>query len=60
MGEYAQMLRGERWMKMNKSNGIDNAKWSLTVILNKNYDHRSKYTLPAKYTLNDDRSFYLE
>jgi uncharacterized protein YbbC (DUF1343 family) len=47
MGEYAQMLRGERWMKMNKSNGVDNAKWSLTVILNKNYDHRSKYTLPV-------------
>ena len=46
MGEYAQMLRGERWMKMNKSNGIDNTKWSLTIIPNKNYDHRSKYTLP--------------
>ena len=47
MGEYAQMLRGERWMKMNKSNGIDNTKWSLTIIPNKNYDHRSKYTLPV-------------
>ena len=32
MGEYAQMLRGERWMKMNKSNDIDNTKWSLTII----------------------------
>jgi uncharacterized protein YbbC (DUF1343 family) len=47
MGEYAQMLRGERWMKMNKSNGIENTKWSLTIIPNKNYDHRSKYTLPV-------------
>lgn len=47
MGEYAQMLRGERWMKMNKSNGMDNTKWSLTIIPNKNYDHRSKYTLPV-------------
>ena len=47
IGEYAQMLRGERWMKMNKSNGIDNTKWSLTIIPNKNYDHRSKYTLPV-------------
>ena len=47
MGEYAQMLRGERWMKMNKSNDIDNTKWSLTIIPNKNYDHRSKYTLPV-------------
>jgi len=47
MGEYAQMLRGERWMKMNKSNGIDNTKWSLTIIPNKNYDHRSKYILPV-------------
>jgi uncharacterized protein YbbC (DUF1343 family) len=47
MGEYAQMLRGESWMKMNKSNGIDNTKWSLTIIPNKNYDHRSKYTLPV-------------
>jgi uncharacterized protein YbbC (DUF1343 family) len=46
MGEYAQMLRGESWMKMNKSNGMDNTKWSLTIIPNKNYDHRSKYTLP--------------
>jgi uncharacterized protein YbbC (DUF1343 family) len=47
MGEYAQMLRGERWMKMNKSNGIENTKWSLTIIPNKNYDHRSKYILPV-------------
>lgn len=45
IGEYAQMLRGEQWMKMDLSKAAENAKWSLTIIRNKNYDHKSKYTI---------------
>jgi uncharacterized protein YbbC (DUF1343 family) len=45
IGEYAQMLRGEKWMKMDTSKAVENAKWSLTIIRNKNYDHKSKYTI---------------
>jgi uncharacterized protein YbbC (DUF1343 family) len=47
IGEYAQMLKGEAWMKMDKSKATENANWSLTIIKNKNYDHRSMYTLPV-------------
>ena len=47
MGEYAQMLRGEGWMKMDASKNKENANWSLTIIRNKNYDHKSMYTLPV-------------
>jgi len=45
IGEYAQMLRGEKWMKMEPSKATENAKWSLTIIRNKNYDHQSMYTI---------------
>ncbi|MFY8165485.1 MAG: exo-beta-N-acetylmuramidase NamZ domain-containing protein, partial [Sediminibacterium sp.] len=45
IGEYALMARGEHWMKMDSSKAIQNANWSLTVIRNKNYDHKSMYTL---------------
>lgn len=47
IGEYAQMLKGEAWMKMDKPKATENANWSLTIIKNKNYDHRSMYTLPV-------------
>jgi uncharacterized protein YbbC (DUF1343 family) len=47
IGEYAQMLKGEAWMKMDKSKATENANWSLTIIKNNNYDHRSLYTLPV-------------
>jgi len=47
MGEYAQMLRGEGWMKMDASKNKENANWSLTIIRNKNYDHTSMYSLPV-------------
>ncbi len=47
IGEYAQMLRGEGWMKMDKTKATENANWNLTIIKNKNYDHRSMYTLPV-------------
>jgi len=47
IGEYAQMLKGEAWMKMDKSKATENANWSLTIIKNKNYDHQSMYTLPV-------------
>jgi uncharacterized protein YbbC (DUF1343 family) len=45
MGEYAQMLKGEQWMKMDATKATANANWSLTVIPNKNYDHQSMYTI---------------
>jgi uncharacterized protein YbbC (DUF1343 family) len=45
MGEYAKMLRGERWMKMDPTKAAQNTSWSLTIIPNKNYDHHSMYTL---------------
>ncbi|MEN9701552.1 MAG: hypothetical protein RIR55_872 [Bacteroidota bacterium] len=46
MGEYALMLRGEKWMKMDSSKGNQNTNWSLQIIRNKNYTHQSIYTLP--------------
>jgi uncharacterized protein YbbC (DUF1343 family) len=46
MGEYALMLRGEKWMKMDSSKGNQNTNWSLKIIRNKNYTHQSNYTLP--------------
>jgi uncharacterized protein YbbC (DUF1343 family) len=46
MGEYALMLRGEKWMKMDSSKANQNANWSLQIIRNKNYTHQSMYTLP--------------
>jgi uncharacterized protein YbbC (DUF1343 family) len=47
MGEYAQMLKGEGWMKMDSSKNKENISWSLTIIRNKNYDHHSMYILPV-------------
>lgn len=47
MGEYALMLRGEKWMKMDSTKSIQNTNWSLTIIRNKNYDHKSMYILPV-------------
>jgi uncharacterized protein YbbC (DUF1343 family) len=46
MGEYAFMLKGEKWMKMDSSKANQNANWSLQIIRNKNYTHQSMYTLP--------------
>ena len=40
IGEYATMLNGENWLKINT-----NKNWSLTIIPCKNYDHRSVYTI---------------
>jgi uncharacterized protein YbbC (DUF1343 family) len=47
MGEYAQMVRGEGWMKTTNLNALAKTNWSLTIIRNKNYDHLSKYALPV-------------
>jgi uncharacterized protein YbbC (DUF1343 family) len=46
IGEYALMLRGEKWMKMDSTKENQNAYWSLQIIRNKNYTHQSIYTLP--------------
>lgn len=45
IGEYAQMINGEGWLK----NGV---KCNLTVIPLKNYDHQSSYHLPIRPSPN--------
>ncbi|MFB0938049.1 MAG: DUF1343 domain-containing protein [Urechidicola sp.] len=45
IGEYAQMINGENWLK----NGV---KCDLTVIELKNYTHDSEYSLPIKPSPN--------
>ncbi|HBS85282.1 MAG: hypothetical protein A2W91_15870 [Bacteroidetes bacterium GWF2_38_335] len=45
IGEYAQMINGEKWLK----NGIQCA---LTVITCENYDHSKIYELPVKPSPN--------
>lgn len=45
MGEYAQMINGEKWLK----NGVQ---CNLKVIPLKNYDHQTPYSLPVKPSPN--------
>ncbi|MEP6262651.1 MAG: DUF1343 domain-containing protein [Gillisia sp.] len=45
MGEYAQMINGEKWLK----NGLQ---CELEVISMENYDHQSQYSLPIKPSPN--------
>jgi len=54
IGEYAQMINGEGWLK----NGI---KCNLTVVPCKNYNHQEKYILPIKPSPNlpNERSIEL-
>jgi uncharacterized protein YbbC (DUF1343 family) len=54
VGEYAQMLNGEGWLK-------DGVKCDLTVIKCKNYDHQTLYVLPVKPSPNlpNQNSVYL-
>jgi uncharacterized protein YbbC (DUF1343 family) len=46
MGEYALMLKGEKWLKLDSSQTSQNRNMELTIIRNKNYHHASMYTLP--------------
>ncbi len=46
MGEYALMLKGEKWIKLDSSKATQNAHEELTIIRNKNYTHASMYALP--------------
>lgn len=54
VGEYAQMINGEGWLK----NGV---KCDLTVIKCINYDHKTYYVLPVKPSPNlpNQNSVYL-
>jgi uncharacterized protein YbbC (DUF1343 family) len=54
IGEYAQMINGEGWLK----NGI---KCNLNIIKCENYNHNSIYNLPVKPSpnLKDNKSIYL-
>ncbi|MEP2937025.1 MAG: DUF1343 domain-containing protein [Gilvibacter sp.] len=45
IGEYAQMINGEGWLK----NGIQ---CDITIIKNKYYDHKSFYSLPVRPSPN--------
>ena len=45
IGEYAQMINGENWLK-------NNVKCDLTVIPLKNYTHQSLYSLPIRPSPN--------
>ncbi|WP_231463085.1 exo-beta-N-acetylmuramidase NamZ domain-containing protein [Pedobacter sp. Leaf132] len=54
IGEYAQMLNGEGWLK-------NKLKCKITVIKNANYNHNMEYTLPVKPSpnLNTQQSILL-
>ncbi len=54
IGEYAQMINGEKWLK----NGIQ---CQLTIIPIKNYTHQMRYSLPIKPSPNlpNDKSINL-
>jgi uncharacterized protein YbbC (DUF1343 family) len=54
VGEYAQMINGEGWLK-------DGIKCDLTIIKCKNYTHKSLYELPVKPSPNlpNQTSVYL-
>jgi len=54
IGEYAQMLNGERWLK----NGV---KCRINIIKCKNYTHKTMYELPVKPSPNlpNQNSVYL-
>lgn len=45
IGEYAQMINGEKWLR----NGLQ---CPLTVVKNKNYDHSKRYALPVSPSPN--------
>lgn len=45
IGEYAQMLNGEGWLK-------DKLKCKITIIKNASYNHDMEYTLPVKPSPN--------
>ncbi|GAB4163332.1 MAG: DUF1343 domain-containing protein [Winogradskyella sp.] len=54
IGEYAQMINGEGWLK-------DGAKCEITIVEMKNYNHDSTYSLPIRPSPNlpNDQSVIL-
>jgi len=54
IGEYAQMINGEKWLE-------DNLVCELQIIECKNYTHSSRYSLPIKPSpnLGSDEAIYL-
>lgn len=60
MGEFAKMLQGENWLKLDLKNNKHYNHWQLTVVKNKNYDHQSLYTLDVAPSPNlpDMQSIY--
>lgn len=53
VGEYAQMVNGEGWLK----NGIQ---CKLQIVKCKNYDHKTSYDLPVKPSPNLPNSFAID
>lgn len=60
MGELAQMINGENWLKYSSA-AADGKKVKLTVIKNRNYEHSMLYRLPVKPSPNlpDMHAIYL-
>ena len=54
IGEYGQMINGEKWLK-------DGMNCDLTIVKCENYEHSKKYSLPVKPSPNlpNDRSIEL-
>ena len=54
MGEYAQMINGEKWLE-------NNLVCNLQVVECKNYSHKTRYSLPIKPSpnLSSDEAIYL-
>ena len=54
IGEYAEMVNGEKWLK-------DGKQCSLTIIKCNNYTHKSRYQLPERPSpnLQDMKAIYL-
>lgn len=50
IGEYAKMLLGEKWLKVNTT--LANSNFTLTIIPCKNYTHASYYEPPVKPSPN--------
>jgi len=45
IGEYAKMIISEKWIKMDSTKAGKSSTWTLMIIRNKNYNHKSKYEL---------------
>ena len=52
IGEYAQMIIGERWLDSASNKKMISSGWKATIIPCENYTHKSLYELPVKPSPN--------